>query len=251
MLLKHYFNAVVAVIPRIFVSMVGVVISAAVASADVLPINYQGFTVWVDCARRGPAHFHYTAHRDAGRLPRNASYERDPSVPEQCQSISNQPFGKKRGVAYDVGHQVPANHFDGSAIAIHQTNYWTNLLPQTASMNRGAWLQTEYIIECIRDEVPVEVWGGAIWAKNQRLNQFVRSHGVQTPSAFWKVAIRTDNREAMAWVIPNGKAPVKSLNRWLKSVSHVENLTGIVFNAANKATKPRQSWKRPSGCSVQ
>ena len=70
------------IIARIFASIVGLAITADIASAEVLPINYQGFTVWLDCDRRGPAHFHYTAYRDAGSNERSTNYERDPSIPD-------------------------------------------------------------------------------------------------------------------------------------------------------------------------
>jgi endonuclease G len=217
------------------------------ASAEILQLNYEGFTVWVDCDRRGPILFHYMAQADSGSFPRHSSYYRDPNVPVRCQSTDTGTFGH----GYDVGHQVPANHFDGSEVAILQTNFWTNLLPQTASMNRGAWLQTEYIIECLRDEVPLEVWGGPIWGENPADDYFTTSHGIATPDAFWKVAIRTDNREAMAWVVPNGPAPGSSLNKWLVSIATIEAATGLPFDAVQEDVVPSASWERPAGCSVQ
>ena len=240
-------DAIVRIGKLVALWFVGLWLAGGAASAEIRRLEYEGFTVWVDCDRRGPIRFHYIAHPDRGSLPRHGSYVLDPDVPDRCQSTSTKVLGTKRGIPYDVGHQVPANHFDHSALAIRQTNFWTNLLPQTASMNRGAWLATEYLIECIRDEVPLEVWGGAIWGPNAK-KDFVRSHGIETPTAFWKVVIRTDNREAMAWVVPNGKAPPKSLNRWLKSVADVEELSGRTFHAVSKETKPAASWKRPKGC---
>ena len=210
---------------------------------------YQGFRVWVDCERRGPVLFNYTAHRDSGSLGREGGYRLDPDFDPECQSKSNRPFGTSRGVPYDVGHQVPVNHMDGSARAVVQVNYWTNLLPQTSSMNRGAWRQTEDIIECVRDQTPLELWGGAIWT-NAKSN-FVRSHGMQTPSAYWKVAIRTDNRDAMAWIIPNGKAPRGALNRYIKTVAEVEALTGQHFMVADRNSRPAASWQIPRGCSLR
>lgn len=223
-------------------------LSIGIASAEVRKIEYEGFTVWIDCARRGPVLFHYIAEADSGSLPRYSNYIIDPNVPRRCQSISTETFGEP----YDVGHQVPANHFDGSGVAIRQTNFWTNLLPQTSSMNRGAWLRTEYIIDCIRDEVPLEVWGGPIWGDNTEDDDFVESHGMATPDYFWKVVIRTDDREAIAWIMPNGDAPSSSLDRWIVSVAEVERATGRrIRNVADKNSKPDRSWPRPSGCSVQ
>jgi endonuclease G len=223
------------------------------APAQVLQVDYEGFTVWVDCDRRGAVLFHYIAGPDTGNEERESDYEHDPEIPARCQSLSTDTFQSTipdGGPRYDVGHQVPANHMDGSEIAIAQTNYWTNLLPQTASMNRGAWRETEDIIECLRELVPLEVWGGPIWGANFADDRFVGTHGIQTPAAFWKVAIRMDSREANAWIIPNGPAPRSSLDQWLEAVGTVEKVTGLTFNAADKDLKPAASWAQPDGCDI-
>jgi len=233
---------------RFIILIIASLISVGTARAEVLELHYTGFTVWVDCDRRGPILFHYVAKRDRGKFPREAAYKRDHNVPDRCQSKRTNAFGSSHGVPYDVGHQVPANHLDGSRVSLRQANFWTNLLPQTASMNRGAWQKSEEIIECARDIVPLQVWGGAIW--DNATNEFVASHGIKTPSAYWKVVIRTDNRQAMAWIIPNGKAPRDSLDRWLKSVAEVEAVAGRTFDAADKNVRPEHSWSLPSGCDL-
>ena len=224
--------------------------SATAQRSNVIEVSYTGFTVWVDCARRGAVLFHYTVGADEGQNPRHSSYDIDTNVPRECQVTSTDYFQgsvPNGEMAYDVGHMAPANHFDGSPELIRETNYWTNLLPQTASMNRGAWLKTEYIIECLRDETPVEVWGGPIWAGNADDDFFVDSHGIQTPSAYWKVAIRTDTRESNAWIIPNGRAPQSSLDEWLQSVATIEAITGHQFNVADRTNVPLASWTYDAG----
>jgi hypothetical protein len=51
--------------------------------------------------------------------------------------------------------------------------------------------------------------------------------------------------------VPNGDAPPNSLDRWLKTVNEVEEVTGMKFDAANKAIKPAKSWVIPKGCHIQ
>ena len=216
-----------------------------------LEINYEGFTVWIDCERRSAVTFHYVADVDTGNEPRHSSYDIDPNVDRDCQTFSTDTFQSvlpEGAPSYDVGHQAPANHFDGSAEAIRETNFWTNLLPQTASMNRGAWLETEFIIECLRDETPVEVWGGPVWAGHAPDEYFRESHGMETPSAYWKIAIRTDTREAQAWLIPNGPAPARSLDQWLQPVSTIEALTRLEFDVADRELRPASSWAYDRDC---
>ena len=245
--------------PQLGIAGLALLIFSSGSQAEFVEINYQGFTVWVDCDRRSPVIFHYILGEDTANNPRHSSYDIDPNAPAECQSTSTDTFqsvlsasATANGVAvterYDVGHQVPANHFDSDPVAIRQTNFWTNLAPQTASMNRGAWLETEFIIECLRDEVSVEVWGGPIWAGNAPDDFFVESHGIQTPSAFWKVAIRTDTREAQGWIITNGHAPASTLDEWLQPIGTIEAVVGHSFNVADRTTKPETSWAHQNNC---
>jgi endonuclease G len=141
----------------------------------------------------------------------------DPDVPPHCQQRSTDSYPKNTQPRFDRGHLVPANHVDNSSNAIRQSNFMTNILPQASNMNRGAWLRTEEIAECYQDIEPVTVIGGAIWGDNPR-NDFVDSHGVATPDAFWKVLIREDR--AIAWLIPNtAEATRKRLDSYLVSIS--------------------------------
>jgi endonuclease G len=168
---------------------------------NIIQLDYEGFTVWVDCARHGPAKFHYTAQHDAGNSKRYDKFMLDPKIPAECQQTSAKAYGH----GYDRGHQVPANHLDASQSAIRQTNFMSNILPQTSQMNRGAWLATEEIVECYRDIDELLVLGGAVWGNNPSDDYFLKSHGVATPDAFWKVIIRGTGQDerAIGWIVPN------------------------------------------------
>jgi endonuclease G len=54
-------------------------------SAEVIQLNYAGFTVWLDCSRRGAVRFQYTLTRDQGNQKRHGRFYRDPDVPDRCQ----------------------------------------------------------------------------------------------------------------------------------------------------------------------
>lgn len=142
---------------------------------------------------------------------------------------------------------------DYSDEAIRQSNYITNILPQVANMNRGAWLRTEEIVECYRDIDELLVIGGVIWGNNKHDDYFVKSHGVATPDAFWKVIIRGagQNERAIAWIMPNSpEATKKNLDRYLVTVDDIERVTGEKIAVADyaKHDKPRHSWMIPRGC---
>lgn len=216
---------------------------------NLLELDYQGFTVWLDCQERAPVKFRYNAQHDTGNEARAKDFRLDPNVPQACQQTSTAAYGQ----GYDRGHQVPANHLDASSVAIKQSNYMTNILPQTSQMNRGAWLLTEEIVECYRDIDELLVIGGVIMGNNSADDYFVQSHGVKTPDAFWKVIIRGTGQDdqAIAWVVPNSKeATRKQLDRNLVSVDELERLTGETIPVADyaKHEKPSTSWLIPQGC---
>jgi endonuclease G len=129
----------------------------------------------------------------------------------------------------------------------------TNILPQAANMNRGAWLMTEEIIECYRDIDELLVIGGVIWGNNASDDYFVQSHGVKTPDAFWKVIVRGtgQNERAIAWIVPNSQdAKRGNLDSYLVTVDDIERATGDSIPVADyaKHDKPSSSWLIPSGC---
>jgi endonuclease G len=220
-----------------------------VTSAQIMKLDYEGFTVWLDCEKHGAVKFQYNAQHDNGAFPRVENFTLDPNVPTQCQQFTANTYGK----SYDRGHLVPANHLDYSASAIKATNNMTNILPQAANMNRGAWLQTEEIVECYRDISELLVIGGVIWGNDPADDFFIQSHGVKTPDAFWKVIIRGtgQSEQAIAWIVPNSKDAVrKNLDKYLVTVNEIERVTGEKIPVADyaKDSKPSASWLIPQGC---
>ena len=218
--------------------------------SEILTLRYDGFTVWIDCNRRGAIQFHYTADTDSGSHKRHPKYYIDPGAPKRCQQTATSSYKRQKGeIRYDRGHLVPANHLDGSKESIKQTNFMTNILPQVANMNRGAWLQTEEIVECYRDIQLLEVWGGVIWGDDPDNDYFVESHGITTPDAFWKVVLKGDT--GIAWVIPNSpEAKRNMLDSYLVSIEAIEGVSGRRFDIPTdqKAESRSTSWVIPKGC---
>jgi endonuclease G len=243
---------------KVLVAILILVSHLSLAAAEVvsgvgptlLRLDYQGFTVWLDCERRGAVKFRYNAQRDQGDFKRQKTFYLDPNVPKRCQQTSTAAY-QHDGARYDRGHLVPANHLDNDAKAIKQSNYMTNILPQAANMNRCAWLRTEEITECYRDIDELLVLGGVIWGDDVTDDYFVASHGVATPDAFWKLIIRGKDRD-IAWIVPNTQAATyKCLDDYLVTVEELEQRTGEHFPevpAFRRAEKPEGSWTVPMGC---
>ncbi len=216
---------------------------------NILKLDYQGFTLWLDCKKRGAVKFQYNVRHGAGNEPKARDFKLDPSVPKECQQSSTAAYGH----GYERGRLVPASHLDYSSDVIQQSHYMTNILPQTSEMTGGAWLLTEEIISCYRNIDELSVIGGVIWGEKPADDYFVKSHGVKTPDAFWKVVIRGagQDKQAIAWVVPNSTdATEKRLDDYLVSLGELEIITGVKIPVANdvKLDKPTSSWPKPAGC---
>jgi endonuclease G len=220
------------------------------ASAEIMRLDDEGYTIWLDCDRRGAVKSRYNAQRDQGDFKRLKSFFLDPHVPKRCQQTSTASY-KHADKRYDRGHLVPANHLDNIPEALKQSNYMTNVLPQAANMNRGAWLRTEEITECYRDINELLIIGGVIWGDNAKDDDFLKSHGVATPDAYWKFMIRGQDR-VIAWIVPNTQEATRQrLDQYLVTVEELEQRTGERFPEAPEFTrseKPEVSWIMPMGC---
>lgn len=224
-------------------------------------VSYSGFEVWLDCTRNAAYRFEYFGYKDCGKLARHAGFRRDPKFPLDCQQRNGNAYPKTEGVAFDRGHLVPANHLDGDALAIRQSNYMTNILPQAAFMNRGAWLQTEEIIECWRDHETLHILGGAIFDETSKRHAwFQASHGVETPILFWKVvtakSLFPKDNHRIAWIVPNVETAKRAtLDKFLVSIYKLEAVLARYGQAqtfdipdSEKQHTPKVSWKLAKGC---
>jgi DNA/RNA endonuclease G (NUC1) len=169
-----------------------------------------------------PVQFEYIARADEDNCPRSQSFPLD-----ETQGMEEwQPPGwrqsYKYGSPWEVGHLVPANHFDSYKELIDATNLMTNVVPQLGDMNKRAWLATEYITECARQDTEKEnvfVMGGCVWDEekpkdllkevtnpNEAMkNKFSRhNYKLFIPDYCWKV-LSTPNRGHVAFYIPNNK----------------------------------------------
>jgi len=222
------------------------------------------FTVRVDCAHRGAYRFEYHAQADCGKLERRSGFSLDPKVSKDCQQRNGQAYPTTEGVSFDRGHLVPANHMDSDKTAIYESNYMTNILPQAANMNRGAWLKSEEIIECLRVEESLYVLGGAVYDKNyDRYDWFKESHLVDNPSYFWKIIksqdLHPETGNLLALWMPNSEDAVRAkINDYVVSIAELEQHLkdydqeqSFDVSTAVKKIKPTEAWAVPSGCDKQ
>jgi endonuclease G len=141
---------------------------------------------------------------------------------------------------------------DHSKEAIIESNYMTNILPQTYVLNRGAWLYSEEITECTRDINPLYVYGGIIMGDDETNDIFQRSHGIRTPDLFWKIIENLETGDVIAWIMPNTFSAARStVDQYLTSINEIEQQSGFYFPHFTEEQRFKihsQSWPIQTGC---
>ena len=133
------------------------------------------------------------------------------------------------GSGYDRGHMAPnyaiATRF--GAGGQEETFLMSNIVPQKHSMNAGLWKDLELRAATSYAARFREVWvmAGPVFGKHpQRLRG-----GVAVPEACWMVML--DEHEGrvrtQAFVIPQDAPANAPLARYLVSIDHIEELTGL------------------------
>ncbi len=273
------------------------------AIGNVSELKYPFGSVFNDCSSNAAVRFSYTATCDGGCAERSHTFKLSPELyfseasmgnpagPDNdkgCQQKNGDSYPKycldsgiavpvdgscTKVVEHDRGHQIPANNFDDDEEVCGQTNYMTNIMPQAAQMNRGAWLKTEMLAECWRQIQPLTVIGGAVffgdgtgsmptdWEGIDRTNWFVESHYVKNPAYYWKIvyAKETDDYSgvSIAWWIPNHESAIASdIDKYVVSISELEtllsefdaseNFSGSLWEGVPESEK---TWLDPATCS--
>ena len=222
-----------------------------VVAEELRHLDYGYYQLYIDCDKRGAKYFYYQTVKDTGNYDSRPSFKFDERLPSRCRQLSKSTY-QKPGENYHQGHLVPANHFDSDKDAYESTFYMANVLPQTNTLNTGAWKKTENLIDCFRDITDLKVWGGPVWGDDTSNDHFVTSHGVITPDYFWKVVFT--GSQVIAWKIPNNyQAKSNKIDNWLVTVREIEGLTGVKIEIPEsfKDTKPEKTWKNPKGCSLK
>jgi endonuclease G len=245
---------------RILIALVISIASLPALAAHHIPIRYTDFDVVMDCDINLPVYVHYKAKADSGNEKRSSSFYLDKNIPSDCQQISTSSYKipyemyvkLNKKISYDRGHLVPANHMDGNKKSIKESNFMTNIVPMTKTVNRtGAWRETEKITECIRDTKTFDVHAGIILGNDKRDDYFLSTHGAPTPDKLWKVLF--DGKNIIAWIIPNSHNALKEkLNQYKTSVNEIEKQTGLKLPIPShmKAFTDQSEWKMPSKCDL-
>ncbi|MCB0634109.1 MAG: DNA/RNA non-specific endonuclease [Saprospiraceae bacterium] len=134
------------------------------------------------------------------------------------------------GFGYDRGHLAPSADFRWSETALSESYYYSNMSPQVADFNRGAWADLEstirgYLFQHPETQLYV-VTGGILRDGLPVIERSVNS--VSIPEYFFKVVMDLNARRGIGFILPNNRIDYP-LESYAVSIDEVEARTGLDF----------------------
>lgn len=205
-----------------------------------LPIERPGYTLEYDGRTRN-AHWVYeclTADSLKGKIERiNYAFQEDPKIPRMLQNT----LEDFKGSGFDRGHLAPAADHKGSADAMRDTFYLSNMSPQDPQFNRGYWVKLEkYVRDLTKNCKLVHVITGPLFLPNLEEHgkkfvkyQVIGRNNVAVPTHFFKVIMRetaTGHVNTEAYLLPNRQiAKETPLSQFQTTVQDIEKVSGLLF----------------------
>ena len=179
---------------------------------------------WV-IERLTPDSFRGTATR------RKAAFAADTVIAENERADLADYEAAFQGQRFDRGHQAPAANDKFDQEAMNETFLLSNMAPQVGiGFNRHAW---SWLEKAIRGWVMcggrerLYVMTGPIYSPDA--NKVLGANKIAIPDAFFKVVYDPAHGRAIAFLLENKRHSGRALDPHRKSISEIEELTGIDF----------------------
>lgn len=126
---------------------------------------------------------------------------------------------------YDRGHLLPSADRLFSKEANSETFIMSNISPQTEEFNRISWLSLEKQVRrwAIKFDSVEVITAGVLTGGLETIGQ----NKVSVPNYFYKIIRTYNNKNTIAFVMPNKKT--KHISNYVVSIDSIENLTGLDF----------------------
>ncbi|RYY74558.1 MAG: DNA/RNA non-specific endonuclease [Gammaproteobacteria bacterium] len=187
----------------------------------------SGYATQYDPVEKSPV---WTAeHLTAATLKGNASrselsFVQDPDIPRR--SVANDYDFSRSG--FQRGHLAPAGNFKNDQLAMNESFFYTNAVPQAPRHNMHIWNYLEAATrEIATRRGELFVITGPVYTSNPRKKI---GANVSVPDALYKVLIDPRTNEMTAFLIPNSDDVGDDFNKFQMSVRNLEKLAAINFN---------------------
>lgn len=190
-------------------------------------ICHKNYAVIHRCDVKAPAAVfeHLTQAAMSGPAKRKDDFRPDPLVTPNCQAqLSDY---ATVGKTHDRGHMSPAANNTQDADIMSESFFLSNMQPQLANNNRGAWRLLE---SSERDLAKAGgdwyIISGGIWDAGYQKT----GNGLGIPTRLYKIIYNKTTKQVKAYLMPNG--PISPATDWPKyetTLAAVEQATGMKF----------------------
>lgn len=212
-------------------------------SKQLVSVCHEGYAVGYNAQTKTPAWVIESLSRDSlaikQKAERDDSFQPDPSIPLSI-SATVQDYSRS---GYDRGHMAPAADFAASQDLMHESFYFTNMVPQNSNLNRGAWAKLEANVRYWAKQYDgVYVVTGPIYYKGQALG---KAGTVYAPTHIYKAIYAPKQNQAIAFIVPNQPTDWSKMSGYATSVANLEKVAGINLfpNVSGSVKNSIPSWK--------
>ena len=136
-------------------------------------------------------------------------------------------YSDYRGSGYSRGHLAPAGDMKWDSIAMLESFYYTNCIPQDEALNNGKWNQLENKTrQWARKYGKVFVITGPLFYQTDTLR--IGPHGIAVPQACFKALLAPTETgyTAIAFIMKNGEEN-RSMNECAVTIDELEETLGL------------------------
>ncbi|RSM21615.1 DNA/RNA non-specific endonuclease [Aeromonas salmonicida] len=157
-----------------------------------------------------------------GNVTRTNKFAEDKDVPVQFRAT----LADYHRSGYDRGHQAPAADMRSTTTTMKESFLLTNMTPQLPELNRGAWriLEEKARQWAITYKDVYVITGPVFTGSDESIG-----NGVTVPNGYYKIVMDIENKEAIAFIIPQENIQASKLADYIVTVDEVEERTGLDF----------------------
>ncbi|CAN5578552.1 hypothetical protein BH09VER1_BH09VER1_32080 [soil metagenome] len=182
---------------------------------------------------------------DLGEAPRKGKFSEDTTLPEGFNVITTKDY---QDCGFDRGHICPHGDRASTKADSYATFVMTNIVPQSAQLNRNAWNQEEIYLRSLASGgnrlyiVAGPIGAGGTGAKGPATS--LAGGKVVVPAACWKIAVITPDKgtddlknitadsRVLSIIMPNDTSLGDEWAQYRTSVAEIEKQTGLHFFTA-------------------
>ena len=170
---------------------------------------------------------HLTREKALASMPRQNFFMPDPDLkPGERAELADY-----KSSGFDRGHMAPAGDMRWDMEAYAESFYLSNMVPQVGPrMNRGIWKALEARVrKWVLTRGELYIYTGPIYDSTVGALMTIGLNQVAVPTHLYKIAYDPEQKEAIAFIMPNEELQTELMPIYIVSVDAVEEKTGLDF----------------------